>query len=456
MNLHNLVKAQREYFYKDETKDLSFRLFMLNKLEEIVDLYEEDIIEALFLDLGKSSFEAYSTEIFMIKEEIRYIKRNLKYWMEPEREKTPIISMPGESFTYYEPLGVNLIISPWNYPIQLALTPLVGSIAAGNTAIIKPSSKSKNSTKLLIEMINNNFPNEFIYIIDPEEISREELLYEKYDHIFFTGSPKSGRNIMQAAAKNLTKVTLELGGKSPCIVDETANLEAAAKRIVWGKLTNSGQTCIAPDYLAIKNSIKEEFIEILKDTINEFYGDNPIENPEYPKIIDRKHFDKLVELIRDQEIVFGGNYDSEKLKISPTIIDNVNLENKIMKEEIFGPIFPILTFNELDGLIYTLKRMEKPLALYYFTEDQDSYKKVIDSISFGGGCINDTLSHVASSYLEFGGVGNSGMGGYHGKYSFITFSNRKSVMVRNTNIDPDIKYPPYGDTKLSLLKKFTK
>lgn len=456
MNLHNLVEAQREYFYKDETKDLSFRLFMLNKLEEIVDLYEEDIIEALYLDLGKSGFEAYSTEIFMIKEEIRYIKRNLKYWMEPEREKTPIISMPGESFTYYEPLGVNLIISPWNYPIQLALTPLVGSIAAGNTSIIKPSSKSKNSTEILIEMINNNFPNEFIYVVDPEEISREELLYEKYDHIFFTGSPKSGRNIMEAAAKNLTKVTLELGGKSPCIVDETADLEVAAKRIVWGKLTNSGQTCIAPDYLAIKNSIKEEFIEILKDTINEFYGENPLENPEYPKIIDRKHFDKLVELIRDQEIVFGGNYDSEKLKISPTIIDNVNLENKLMEEEIFGPIFPILTFNELDGLIYILKRMVKPLALYYFTEDEDRYKKVIDSISFGGGCINDTLSHVASSYLEFGGVGNSGMGGYHGKYSFITFSNRKSVMIRNNNIDPDIKYPPYGDTKFSLLKKFIK
>lgn len=454
-NFNDIVKAQRDFFQSGITKDKDFRLENLEKLRDIIKINENKIMEALKMDLNKSNFESYTTEIGFILDELSYIIKKLPSWMKPKREKTPIIHFPSSSYTYYEPLGTTLIISPWNYPFQLAIGPLIGAISAGNTATLKPSSKSKNTSRILRDIINQNFEPEFIYVIDTEEVSNEELLEEKFDHIFFTGSTKVGKKIMEKASKNLTKVTLELGGKSPAIVDESSNVEIAATRIAWGKLINAGQTCVAPDFIVVHENVKLEFLNKLKSSIINFYTKNPIENKEYPKIINKDQFDKLVDLIKDQDVYYGGKHSEDVLKIEPTIVDNVNWDNKLMESEIFGPIFPILPYNNLDELIVKLKEMNKPLAFYYFSENQYNIDKILKKVSFGGGCINDTIVHLATPYLEFGGVGESGIGGYHGKYSFLNFSNRKSILKKSTKIDIDIRYPPFKN-KLNLIKKLMK
>ncbi|MDU2202600.1 MAG: aldehyde dehydrogenase family protein, partial [Anaerococcus hydrogenalis] len=358
-----------------------------------------------------------------------------------------------KSFTRYEPLGLTLVISPWNYPFLLAIDPIVNAISSGNTIILKTSRKAFYTSKIIKKILDDSFDRSFIYCIDNEKVSHDELLSYKYDHIFFTGSSKVGRIIMEKASKNLSKVTLELGGKSPCIVDESANLKFAAKRIIWGKLLNSGQTCVAPDYLLVHKDVKDELLKLMKQAIFEFFGDRAIENPDYPRIIDRKALDRLVSLMEGQDIYTGGLYNSKTLKIEPTIIDNVDFSNKIMKEEIFGPILPVIEYEDIFKSIEKLKFMDKPLAMYIFSEDQDHIDRLTYDLSSGGVCINDTIMHLSNPNIEFGGVGESGTGGYHGKYGFMNFSNRKSIMIRSNNIDINLKYPPYSKGQEKVIKK---
>ena len=455
-DIKTIVNKQREFFLTGQSRNENFRLRSLNKLREGLDLYKERIVEALKKDLNKSEFESHMSELMLIYDEIKFAEKNLLDWMKPEREITPMAALPGKSYTVYEPLGVNLIISPWNYPVMLTLDPLVGAIAAGNTAVIKVSAKSKYTGDVLRDMLNNTFPSDYIYVIDNEETSKDDLLDQNYDHIFFTGSSKVGKSIMKKASENLTKVTLELGGKSPCIVDETANIKLAAKRIVWGKLLNAGQTCVAPDYILAHKDIKDELMLELKTYILEFFGPNPIDNPDYPKIIDGKAFDRLYSLLLNQNIYFGGRVDRTSEKIEPTIVDGVDFSNKLMEEEIFGPIFPILVYDDLFVLINKLKTFDKPLALYMFSEDESHIDRVMYDLSYGNGWVNDTIMQITSTYLEFGGVGKSGMGGYHGKFGFMNFSNRKSVMDRATSVDINLRYPPFAKGQTSVIKLLEK
>lgn len=455
-DIKQIVKSQREYFLSGQTRNEHFRKRNLEKLKNLLDKYQDRIIEALKKDLNKSSFEAHMTELSFVYEEINFAIKNLESWMKKERVITPMQSLPGRSFTFYEPLGVTLIISPWNYPVMLTIDPLVASIAAGNTSIIKTSKKTKNTSLVLQEMINENYPEEYIYLVDSNEVSHDYLLSQRYDHIFFTGSTEAGKSVMKKASENLTKVTLELGGKSPCIVDESADLRFAAKRIMWGKLLNAGQTCVAPDYLVVHKDVKERLLVWLKTYAIEYFGENAIINDDYPKIIDEKAFYRLTGLIQREDIYFGGRYDRDLLKIEPTIINNVSWNNKLMDKEIFGPILPVLEYEDIFDLINKIKNLEKPLALYIFSEDQAHIDRVLNDISYGSACLNDTIMQIASPYLEFGGVGNSGMGGYHGKYGFINFSNRKSLIERSTNVDINIRYAPYSKAQKKIIKAIEK
>lgn len=453
MNLGKIVDNQREYFYSGQTKTKDFRKDNLYKLKAIIKRYEEIILQALNNDLGKSNFEAYSTELMMVYGEIDLAIKNLDKWMSPIHEKTPIFSMPAKSYTLYEPLGVTLILSPWNYPFSLAIDPLVEAVAAGNTVILKTSRKSKETSKVIREMINSNFKNSYIYVVDNEEVTYDELLSYKYDHIFYTGGSKVGKIIMEKASKNLSKVTLELGGKSPAIVEKDANINLAARSIAWGNTVNAGQTCVSPDYILVHAAVKDKFIRKLEESLINFYGNDPLTCEDYPKIINKEHLKRLLELIENQDVIFGGSYNLQKRKLAPTIVDNVDFENKLMEEEIFGPIFPIITYENLNEILYKIKRLAKPLAFYLFTKDDRIKEKVMYNMEFGNGMVNDTLMVVSNPNLEFGGVGYSGQGGYHGYSGFINFSNKKSIMITSDNFDNTIKYPPYKNSKVKLLKK---
>lgn len=452
-NLYSIIDRQREFFYSGYTKTETFRKENLEKLRDLVDLYEDEILACLKVDLGKSNFEAYVSEISFLKEEIKFALDNLSDWMKPIREKTPIQAMPAKSYTLYEPLGVNLIIAPWNYPFLLALDPLVAAIASGNTAILKTSSKTIATTNLIRKMINDHFPEEYLYVVDNDKVSHEELLAGTYDHIFYTGGKSVGKHIMKKASENLTKVTLELGGKSPCIVDRTADLDNAAKSIAWGKSLNAGQTCVAPDYILVDFAIKEKFLAKLKHYLNEFYGLNPLKASDYSSIVNKDHLERLLGLLEGQDIIYGGAYDKNSLKLEPTIVDGVDFSNKLMDDEIFGPIIPILTYENINPILYKIKILPKPLAFYLFSEDKRLIDKVMYNMEFGNGCVNDCIIEIASPYLEFGGVGASGMGGYHGYHGFVNFSNKKSIMQTPASFKPDFKYPPYEAGKLNLLKK---
>lgn len=425
---------------------------MLKTLQKSIIAHESEIFDALKKDLNKSPFEAYETEVGITLQELQYVIKHVRSWAKPKRVKTPLLHFKSTSFILSEPYGVVLIMSPWNYPLQLSIAPLIGSIAAGNCTLIKPSAYSPATSAVIAKIVRECFDEGFVAVIEGGREANQALLKEKFDYIFFTGSVEVGKTVMAAAAENLTPVTLELGGKSPCIVDCNTNLEITARRIVWGKCLNAGQTCVAPDYLLVHKDVKNDLLNSMKKYIAEFYGQHPHKSEDLPKIINRKHFDRVKELLNCGKTVVGGQYDEKTLKISPTILDDVSWDEPVMQEEIFGPVLPVLEFDDLSQVIETVNKRPKPLALYLFTTSKQTEKKILENIPFGGGCINDTIVHLATSYMPFGGVGESGMGRYHGRWSFDTFSHKKSILKKSNLIDIKLRYPPYRD-KLSLLKK---
>ena len=448
-----LIQKQRDFFDTNATKSVAFRVNALKKIYQWIKEHEKQISSALKQDLNKSGFEAYATEIGIVLSEISHTLKHIKKWSKPKRVATPLTSFKAKSYVFSEPFGVTLIMSPWNYPFQLAIVPLVASISAGNCAVVKPSAYSPATSQVIFNMISELFDESFVSVILGGRQENEGLLDQKFDYIFFTGGVEVGKTVMSSASKNLTPVTLELGGKSPCIIDKTADINLSAKRLVWGKLINCGQTCIAPDYLYVHKSIKNQIVEQMKKYIVEFYGENPLQNDSYPKMVNKKHFDRVFGLI-EGNILVGGQRDEQSLKISPTLID-ANWDSKAMQEEIFGPVLPIIEFEDIDDVISKIKSKPKPLALYLFTKDKQVENKVLTSVSFGGGCVNDTIMHIATSNMPFGGVGNSGMGCYHGKYGFDTFSHKKSVLKKSLAIDIKLRYPPYKDNA-GILKKIQK
>ena len=452
-----IIDKQKEFFYKNETRTIEFRVNQLKKLRKILKENEDKVLEALNKDLRKSSFEGYATEIGLVYDEINYALSNLRKWMKRERVKGSLLHYPSKNYIYKEPYGVVLIIGPFNYPFQLIMSPLVGAIAAGNCATIKPSEHSIATSRVIESIINDNFLSDYIKVIEPsggkEVVS--SLLDLKFDYIFFTGSVRVGKIVMEKASKNLIPVTLELGGKSPCIVDKDANVKMSAKRIVWGKFINSGQTCIAPDYLLVHKEIREEF---LKEAVNEIklqFGENNKESLDYPRIISEREVDRLSSYINEGDVYYGGEVIRQEKYISPTILINIKTEGKINEEEIFGPILPVYEFSELEEVLNGIKYKEKPLALYYFSENKEKIERVLEESTSGGVTINDTIIHVASMKLPFGGVGNSGIGGYHGKFSFDTFTHNKSVVKRGTFIEFPFRFPPYKE-RFNLIKKIMK
>jgi aldehyde dehydrogenase (NAD+) len=454
-NYSSLVAKQQSYFRSEITKDLAFRLEALQKLRTAIKNNEHNLMDALKADLNKSEFDAYSSEIGFVLEELRFTIKHLRSWVKPKRVKTPLTHIGSASYIYSEPYGVTLIIAPWNYPFQLAIAPLIGAIAAGNCAVIKPSELTPKTSELLGKIISELFSEEYITVVQGGVETSQALLSESFDYIFFTGSVPVGKVIMEAAAKNLTPITLELGGKSPCIVHEDANIKLAAKRIAWGKFTNAGQTCIAPDYLYIHKNIKDQFLQQFRETTIELYGQQPLNNPNFTRIVSQRHFDRLTNFLDDGKLFMGGKSNKNKLTIEPTVLTNISWEDTIMQDEIFGPILPVLEYSNLDDVIEGIHRHPKPLALYIFTESNNIQQEVLNSVSFGGGCVNDTVYHFASPYLPFGGVGNSGIGAYHGKGNFDTFSHNKSVLKQTTLFDIPFRYPNVknGLKKIKLFMK---
>ncbi|MEC1155898.1 aldehyde dehydrogenase [Cytobacillus horneckiae] len=450
----DVIQKQRLYFSKGETKELSFRISALEKLQKLIKTHEQDIMVALKEDLNKTEFDSYLTEIAVLIEEIKFTLKNIQKWAKPRKVKSSLSTFGSKSFIYPEPYGVTLIISPWNYPFQLAMAPLIGSIAAGNTAIIKPSELTPHTSALMANLIGEYFPEEYISVVEGGIEISDRLLAEKWDYIFFTGSVPVGRIIMQAAAKHLTPVTLELGGKSPAIVHEDAHLTHAAKRLVWGKFVNAGQTCVAPDYTYVHSNIKELFIAEVKKAIKDIYTSDPMETGNFTKIVSDKHFHRLTAFLNNGQLEYGGRTDTEKRMIEPTILNDISWSDPIMEDEIFGPILPILEYSDLDSIIMKIKDRPKPLALYLFTESDKVQEAVLKHISFGGGCINDTVLHLSSPHLPFGGVGDSGMGAYHGKGSFDIFSHEKSMLKQSTKFDLPFRYP--SEKALNTIKKLIK
>lgn len=454
-SISNILAAQKSFFKSQKTKDISFRLSLLKALKKEIISKENAINNALHQDFKKSEFESFISEYGLVISELNLTIKNLKTWCKPKRVKSSILTFPSKDYIYKEPYGNILIIAPWNYPFLLAIEPLIMAIAAGNTVVLKPSELTKNTSKILTEIIKNVCPEDVAISVEGGVDTATELLAQKWDSIFFTGSTKVGKIIAEAAAKHLTPVTLELGGKSPCIIDDTVDLKLVARRLVWGKFFNGGQTCIAPDYVIVKSEIKNQLIAILKTEIVRRYGDNPIDSSDYPRIINNRNLKRLKELLENTNVIFGGVIDEETNYMSPTMVDNLSLDDAMMKEEIFGPILPILTYNTQNDINKIILNAENPLALYVFSKDKSFIDTLIKTYNFGGGVINDVLVHFGNQRLPFGGIGASGMGKYHGKYGFDTFSHEKAVMKRGTWIDPSFRYPPYKG-KLSLLKKVFK
>lgn len=451
MSIQNILEKQREFFNSQATKSLDFRKTQLKKLKQVISANENLFYEAIHKDFGKSQFDTYTTELSIIYGEINYYLKNLKSLMKAKSVKTNLPNLLGSSKIYQDPLGCSLVIGAWNYPYQLSICPMISAIAAGNTCILKPSEVAENTMKLMADLFNKNFDERVLHVETGGVTETTELLKLKFDKIFFTGSPQVGKIVYEAAAKNLTPVTLELGGKSPALVTENANLEIAAKRIIWGKFLNAGQTCVAPDYILVDKKIATKFIEILKNQIQK--SDYQPNSSHFTKIINEKHFNRLVNLIDEIKIIFGGKTDLEKLYIQPTLLYPVNWNDKIMQEEIFGPILPILVYTNFDEALNQIRNHEKPLSAYLFSNNSNEIEKFINQISFGGGCINDVVMHLTNENMPFGGVGNSGIGNYHGKYGFEAFTHQKSVLKRATWGEPNIKYPPYSDKKLNWIKK---
>ena len=456
MSTKEIVKKQRDFFHTNATKNIKYRKQRLLHLKKTIEKYETEILEALKLDLGKTYAESYMCEIGMVISELNYTLKHLDAWTKPKRVHTPISQFLAKSKIFYEPYGVTLIIAPWNYPFMLAIDPIIAAVASGNTFILKPSEYSENTTGILKKLISEVFSEEYGAVVCGGVEETTELLSNRFDFIFFTGSTSVGKVVAKAAAESLTPVCLELGGKSPCIVDKTANLELSAKRIVWGKLLNAGQTCVAPDYVCVHSDVADRFIQLVEKYIEKLYGAKSQTFKNLPSIITSRHLERAVRLLDCGNIIYGGGYDKEKLRIEPTIVLNPPPNSDIMQEEIFAPILPILTYKDADKLINQLKSKEKPLALYLFTNDNNLKSKVLNSLSFGGGCVNDTIVHLATPQLPFGGVGNSGQGNYHGRNGFMTFSHEKSVLYRSNLIDINLRYPPFNNKKIKIFKSIMK
>ncbi len=460
MTITELITAQQAHFHTGATLPLKARKQALHKLQKAIIKHQQDLIKALHTDLGKSKTEAYICEIGLTLSEINYVRKHLRAWAKDKRVSTPLSNFPAKSVITQEPYGVVLIMSPWNYPVLLTLQPLIGAIAAGNCVVIKPSAYSPATSKIISELITEIFPPKYVAVVQGGRAENQDLLEQHFDYIFFTGGVTVGKLVMEKAAKHLTPITLELGGKSPCVIDKTANIPLAARRVVFGKYLNCGQTCIAPDYIIIDEKVHDEFVACVKQEIEKMYTSNPLTLEEYGKIINHKHFERLLGLIDATKVIYGGKSNPDTLQIEPTVIDNVTPEDDIMQEEIFGPIMPIISFPDtteqpfVDSVINFVRRRPKPLALYLFTHDKQTEKRFLQSVSFGGGCVNDTIMHLANHELPFGGVGNSGMGSYHGKKTFETFSHAKSIVKKSEWLDLTIRYQPYTTCKEKLIRFF--
>lgn len=457
MNIDQILESQKKYFRSGATLPVDFRIAMLKKLYQTIKKYENEIGEALTKDLEKSDFEGFMCEVGLVLTEISYMIRHTRKFAREKTVYTPLAQFASRSYKKPSPYGNVLIMSPWNYPFLLTIDPLADAIAAGNTAIVKPSAYSPATSAVIEKIIKECFDPEYVAVVTGGRKENAALLEKKFDFVFFTGSQSVGKEVLRHTAETLTPAVLELGGKSPCIVDSSAKLKLAAKRIVFGKYLNCGQTCVAPDYILCQKSVKDEFVKEICKQIKKQYGENPLQNPDYGKIINEKHFDRLCGLINPEKTVLGGDYNKETLQIAPTVLDNVTWEDAVMQEEIFGPIMPILTFETMDEVYDLLADKAKPLALYIFSEDKRTIREVTECCRYGGGCVNDCIIHLATSEMAFGGVGESGMGGYHGKDGFDAFSHTKSIVDKKTWMDLPMRYQPYDRGIYGkLLKMFLK
>jgi aldehyde dehydrogenase (NAD+) len=454
MDIKTTVEKQRDNYLGGATREYSFRQEALEKLQQAVRDYEESISDALFKDLGKQPFESYMAEIGMVLDEVRYHIRHLQSWMNNKRVPTPLVHFPAVSFLSPEPYGVVLIMSPWNYPILLCLDPLIGAISAGNCAVVKPSAYTPATSQVIADLVAEIYPPEYVSVVQGGRQENTALLEQKFDYIFFTGSVGVGRVVMEAAAKHLTPVTLELGGKSPAIVDTSADLKLAAKRIAFGKLLNGGQTCVAPDYVLVEESLRDSLIQNFREVLAEKFPNG--DYADHANIVNQRHYEDKKALLEGQTVAFGGKFDDAKRKLEPTVLIDVDPDSPVMQEEIFGPILPVLTWKKLDEAIAFVRSRPKPLALYLFTQDRATEEKVLDSCSFGGGCINDTVIHLATPHMGFGGVGQSGMGSYHGKHSFDTFTHYRSIVRKSTWLDLPFRYFPYTEKKFEIIRRILK
>lgn len=454
--INAIVAAQRKYFQTGATLPVSFRVDALRKLYDAVSGSEKEIHDALRKDLGKGGFESYICETGLVLEEISYMLKHVRRFAGEKRVRTPLAQFHSRSYKKPSPYGVTLIMSPWNYPFMLTLSPLVDALAAGNTAVVKPSAYSPNTSEVIRQILAKCFEPQYVSVVTGGRAENTCLLHEHFDYIFFTGSQSVGKEVMRSAADHLTPVTLELGGKSPCIVDQTANIKLAARRIVFGKYLNCGQTCVAPDYIYCHRSVRDRLIKEIQKQIRKQFGKKPLDNKDYGKIINEKHFDRILGLIDKEKVVFGGNCDRDALRIEPTVMNNVTFSDAVMQEEIFGPVMPILTFDSLDEVIRNVNAMPHPLALYLFTSSKAAAKKVTARCGFGGGCINDTIIHLATTEMGFGGFGESGMGSYHGKTGFDTFTHYKSIVDKKTWLDLPMRYQPYRKIHEKMVRFFLK
>ena len=452
--IRQILEKQHRLFQEGATLPVSFRLSQLQKLKDGIRRYEEKLDQALEADLGKSRMESYMCEIGLTLSELTWMQKHLRSLVREKRVATPLAQFAARSFRSPSPYGTVLIMSPWNYPVLLTLEPLIDAIAAGNTVVIKPSAYAEHTSAVLKEMLKECFPSEYVAVVTGGRAENKALLEQRFDKIFFTGGKTVGREVLRHAAEYLTPVTLELGGKSPCIVDKSAKIPLAAKRIVFGKYLNCGQTCVAPDYILCDRTVSDELILALQKEITAQFGEDPLKNPDYGKIINQKHYDRIMGLIDPDKVVCGGCGDGQSLRIAPTIMKNVTFSDTVMGEEIFGPVLPILTYDTLEEAINIVEEHPHPLALYLFSEDKGAQKKVLELCHFGGGCINDTIIHLATSAMPFGGVGESGMGGYHGKTGFETFSHFRSIVDKKTWMDLPIRYQRYSRMKERLLRVF--
>lgn len=452
MDIHSLIEKQRAFAAAGTAKDINFRKQQLHKLKRIIKENEPLLYEAIHKDIKKSKFETYLTELALIYQEIDDAIKRVSKWAKPKKVKTDLANQPGKSFIIPEPYGTTLIIGAWNYPYQLTFAPLVAAIAAGNTSIIKPSELPPNTSAAIAQIINQHFDPAYLYVAEGDTEITQTLLSHRFDKLFFTGSTTVGRIVAKAAAEHLTPITLELGGKSPCFVFADADLDRSAQRITWGKFLNAGQTCIAPDYLLVEESVYQPFLDALKKQIEQILGLNPLESENYVRIINQKHVERLKKLINPQKLFTGGQVIEEENYIAPTVLKDISFSDEVMNEEIFGPILPVIPFTDLSAVLQEIKARPRPLSLYVFGKDSAIQQRILRDVSFGGGCINDVLMHITGSQLPFGGVGESGMGNYHGEAGFKTFSHFKSILKKPFWFEAPIKYPPYTSLKLKIIK----